>query len=187
MRISNALDMRMNTSPDYCSAKRIFEIREARIDPKYPYVEGYAVVFDKFSVDLGGFREIIHKGAITEELVRNSDIFCRLNHEDLFIYARSNKGKGDLQLTLDDKGLKYKFMIPDIYYGETLQWFVYRGDLCKSSFAFGLDVNPDNEFWEWDENQQTAIRHIYHIDALYDVSPVWVPAYNDTCCYLSEK
>lgn len=42
-------------------------------------VQGYAVVFESESENIG-WREIIHKGAITEETIKNSDVFAKFNH-----------------------------------------------------------------------------------------------------------
>ena len=67
-------------------------------------IQGYAVVFDSESEDIGWI-EIIHKGAITQELVDNCDVFAKFNHNDDKILARSNHGKGSLKLTVDDKGV----------------------------------------------------------------------------------
>ena len=50
-------------------------------------VEGYAVVFESMSENLG-FYEIIHRGAITQETIDNSDILCKFNHNDEKVLAR---------------------------------------------------------------------------------------------------
>ena len=61
-------------------------------------VEGYAVVFNSESRDLGGFVEIIEPRAL-EGVLEQSDILCLLNHnEDKGVLARSNKGTGTLEL-----------------------------------------------------------------------------------------
>nr|DAV01280.1 MAG TPA: prohead serine protease [Caudoviricetes sp.] len=55
-------------------------------------VEGYAVVFDSLSNDLGGFNEIISRNAL-DGVLEKSDVFCLLNHDNSRgILARSNKG-----------------------------------------------------------------------------------------------
>ncbi len=42
-------------------------------------VEGYAIVFNSESRDLGGFTEVIEPTAL-EGVLDNSDILCLLNH-----------------------------------------------------------------------------------------------------------
>ena len=42
-------------------------------------VEGYAIVFNSESKDLGGFTEIIEPAAI-DGILEKSDILCLLNH-----------------------------------------------------------------------------------------------------------
>ena len=52
-------------------------------------VEGYALVFNKESNDLGGFTEVIEPTAL-ENVLEKSDILCLLNHnEDRGVLARS--------------------------------------------------------------------------------------------------
>ena len=54
-------------------------------------VSGYAVKFDEPSQYMG-FTEYIKKAAITEELIMESDIFARLNHDENTVLARSRYG-----------------------------------------------------------------------------------------------
>ncbi|MDE5830689.1 MAG: HK97 family phage prohead protease, partial [Clostridia bacterium] len=68
-------------------------------------VEGYAVVFESESENIG-WREIIHKGAITEETIKNSDIFAKFNHDSNKILARSKYGNGSLLIEVDDNGVR---------------------------------------------------------------------------------
>ena len=142
------------------------------------HVEGYAIVFDSLSVDLG-FYETIERGAITQELLDNSDVFALLNHDDDKVLARSNKGVGSLKLTLDERGLKYEFDAADTQLGNDLLEYLKRGEISTSSFAFALNYNdPDAETWERKNGKN--YRTIHKIAYLHDVSPVWNAAYAAT-------
>lgn len=144
-------------------------------------VEGYAVVFNTMSEDIG-FREVIHDGAITEETIKNSDIYACLNHDEDKILARSKNGKGSLILELDPIGLRYLFEAPRTVWGDELIEHLNRGEINASSFAFTVDKNdPTAEKWT-KESDGTLRRDIYKIERLYDVSPVYSPAYNATSC-----
>lgn len=142
-------------------------------------VEGYAVVFDSWSENLG-FYEKIHRGAITEETINNSDIFCKFNHSDDKILARSKYGTGSLLLEVDEVGVRYLFEAPHTQLGDELLEHLKRGDITSSSFAFTVSSEPNSERW-YKENG-ILYREIYKIDRLYDVSPVWSPAYEATTC-----
>lgn len=60
------------------------EIRKAEIKSASDgrTVSGYAVRFESESVNMG-FVEIIHRGAITEDTIKASDVFALLNHEKI--------------------------------------------------------------------------------------------------------
>lgn len=149
------------------------EVEEERI------IEGYAIIFNQLSEDLGGFREMIMSEAVTEELINNSDIYYLYNHCDNSIpLARCNHGQGSLELTIDSKGLKYRFNCINSEFYE----LVKRGDLDKSSFAFSLPKDGSGEIWE-KSSEYNYIRKITKIEQLYDCSAVLVPAYSATELY----
>ena len=140
------------------------------------HIEGYAIVFNSLSNDLGGFREIIEQGAITEELIKNSDILCLMNHDiKRGVLARSYQGRGSLKLDIDEHGLHYSFEAPKTALGDEVLEGIRRGDISKCSFAFVC--GEDN--WTKDENGE-YIRHVKKIKNLYDVSLVYHPAYDET-------
>lgn len=140
-------------------------------------VEGYAIVFNSQSEDLG-FREIIAPSAVTEDTINTSDVFCLFNHNPEKVLARSKYGKGSLSLTLDDRGLKYSFEVPNTELGNELLEHVRRGEIDGSSFAFIVSTDDGSEVWE--NINGTTYRTINKIECLCDVSPVWTPAYSAT-------
>lgn len=149
------------------------EVEEERI------IEGYAIVFNELSEDLGGFREMIMSEAVNEDLINNSDIYYLYNHCDNSTpLARSNHGSGSLELTVDSKGLKYRFNCINSEFYE----LVKRGDLDKSSFAFSLPKDGSGEIWE-KNTEYNYVRKIVKIEQLFDCSAVLVPAYSQTELY----
>lgn len=143
-------------------------------------VDGYGCIFDSPSQNIGWI-EVIHKGAITEDTINNSDILCRFNHSDEKVLARSKNGKGSLLLEVDDKGLRYMFQAPNTALGDELLEYLHRGDISSSSFAFTIDKS-DSTAERWYKKDGVIYRDIYKIDKLYDVAPVFNPAYEATTC-----
>lgn len=142
-------------------------------------VKGYGAVFESESQNIGWI-EIIHRGAITEDTIKNSDVFAKFNHDDNKVLARSKNGEGSLKLSVDDNGLLYEFEAPKTTLGDELLEYLQRGDLTQSSFAFTVSKDKDSE--RWYKKGDTIYRDIYKIDKLFDVSPVFQPAYNSTTC-----
>lgn len=142
-------------------------------------VTGMAVVFDSDSENIG-FIERIHPEAITDETISRSDVLAKFNHDDNKVLARSKYGKGSLKLTVDSRGLSYEFDAPHTALGDELLEYLTRGDISASSFAFTIPKEEGAE--KWTKRNGTIYRDIYKIDRLYDVSPVFNPAYNATTC-----
>lgn len=157
------------------------EIRnvESKYNINERMVEGYATVFDSPSENIGWI-ETIHKGAITEDTIKRSDVFAKFNHSDDKVLARSNHGEGSLLLEVDNIGLRYMFEAPQTALGDELLEYLKRGDLNQSSFAF--TVSKDEGAERWYKKDGVIYRDIYKIDELFDVSPVFQPAYNATSC-----
>ena len=147
---------------------------ELRVSTESRLVEGYALLFNTESKDLGGFTEIIEPNALNG-VIERSDVFCLLNHkDDRGILARSKNGSGSLILAVDDTGLKYLFEAPNTSLGDELLEYLKRGDITGSSFAF--TVNTD----VWENKGTSYLRRIKSFDLLFDVSPVFNPAYEET-------
>ena len=135
-------------------------------------VEGYAAVFDSESQDLGGFTEIISRDAFNN-IIEESDVMALLNHDmSRGILARSRYGKGTLELSIDEHGLRYKFEAPHTSLGDETLEYLRRGDITSSSFAFCVGKDA----WEKRDNGK-YLRRILKVDRLFDVSPVYEPAY----------
>lgn len=153
--------------------------RNTTLESSKNKVSGYACVFDKESVNLGGFTEIIHRGAITQETIEKSDIFANLDHDPTYIIARSRNGKGSLKLSVDDIGLYFEFELPQTEKGNEIRSYLERDEITQCSFCFSLDVN-DKESQKWSIRNNTQYREIYKIDKLYDIALVFQPAYEQT-------
>lgn len=145
------------------------------VDDDSRKIEGYAIVFNSLSHDLGGFREIISPDAI-EGVLERSCILALLNHdESRGVLARYRDGTGSLELTVDEKGLKYRFEAPHTQLGDELVEGIKRGDITTSSFAFTIAEE------EWCQNENGEhIRTIKKFEQLFDISPVYREAYGDT-------
>lgn len=130
-------------------------------------VEGYASVFNSMSEDLGGFREIILPGAFSNVL--DNDVRALYNHDSNYLLARTTSGT--LELKEDDKGLYYRFEMPNTSYGNDMLELFRRGDLSQSSFGFTVEKDS----WRMEEGQH--VRYIERVGSLFDVSPVVYPAY----------
>lgn len=142
-------------------------------------VKGRAVVFDSWSEDLGGFREKIDPRAL-DGVIERSDIFALMDHDRRRgILGRCKRGdQVSLRLNVTDEGLDYEFEAPETALGNELLSCLERGEIDGSSFAF--TVLEDR----WERNGDAYERTITKIDELYDVSPVYSPAYSQTTCDL---
>ena len=140
-------------------------------------VSGYAIRFMEDSVDLGGFIERIHPEAISIDQIRNSDIFAFFNHDDEKVLGRT--GAGTLKLDLREDGLYYEIDVPDTGAGNERLEQIKRGEMYGTSFAFSLPIDDSGDVWSRDADGN-IIRDIMNIEHLYEISPVFSPAYPTT-------
>ena len=137
-------------------------------------ITGYAALYNEFSEDLGGFREIIRPGAFRSVLASDPDIRALVNHDTGRVIGRTRSGT--LTLNEDDAGLAFSVDLPPTPEGNALYTSVTRGDITGASFAFNLDFEDYNVFFQGDE----LIREIRNFSHLYEVSVVTFPAYQAT-------
>ena len=141
-------------------------------------IRGYAAVFESESQDLGGFVEIVERGAFDDVMRSNPDVFGKYNHERVIGRTTS----GTMRLTVDERGLRYEIDPPRS--AADVVELIERGDVRGSSFAFRS--KPADESWTRDANGR-MIRRIKKFSFLGDAGPVDTPAYLATETYVSKR
>lgn len=157
------------------------EYREINLDipqEETRTISGKCVCFESWSEDLG-FRELIHAGAITQDIILSSDIIANYQHDDNKMLARCKNGQGTLNLELREDGLYMSFEAPQTPLGDEILYHLRAGNLNAMSFCFSM---PDEgESQRWYKNEEGVLcREINKIGALYDVAIVQRPAYSAT-------
>ncbi len=184
---ANQLVRRMNAededrSYDMEIERRLMEFEsedELVIEPRQngqAAIVGYAAVYNRLSLDLGGFREEILPGAFDRILNRQrgkADVVALYNHDINIVLGRTSSGT--LELSSDEKGLRY-VVTPPASRQDVID-LIARRDVRGSSFAFTVDKSGER-FRQTDEGK--TIRQIREIKVLYDVGPVVTPAYPDS-------
>ena len=132
---------------------------------------GYAAVFGKRSVDLGGFVEVIQKGAFAKSM--GDDIRALIDHEGIAIARTEN---GTLSLKEDNTGLRVEIDPADTTAGNDIRKSVERGDVDQMSFGFR--VREGGQIFSEDEDGM-ILRTLTDV-ILREVSIVTFPAYPDT-------
>jgi HK97 family phage prohead protease len=139
-----------------------------------PVIRGYAVVYDRLSLDLGGFRERILPGAFDKMLAKSGkrDLVSYFNHDPNLLLGRESSGT--LRVFSDDKGVGFE-VSPPATRADVME-LVTRRDVKGASFAF--TVEKGGEAWASDERGGT-IREIREAQ-MYELGPVVTPAYPST-------
>jgi HK97 family phage prohead protease len=157
----------------------ITELR-AITEPSSRTIKGTAIVFNTESVDLGGFKEIILPGAITQELINRSDVVMQYQHNGMNVpLARSKNGVGTLKITVTETGVDFEFEAKDTALGNEVLAAIKVGDLSACSFMFRVAENGC--VWLKVTNEM-YLRTISGIDLIKDLSIVIDPAYVETNC-----
>ena len=141
-------------------------------------IRGYAAVFESESQDLGGFVEIVERGAFDEVMSSNPDVFGKYNHTQVI----GRTSSGTMRLMVDERGLRYEIDPPRS--AAAVVELIERGDVRGSSFAFRS--RPADETWSRDANGR-MIRRIKKFSFLGDAGPVDTPAYMATETYVSKR
>ena len=166
------------------------EIREGVEGENKRTISGYAILFDTPSAVLyedGNMevREVISKRAVTEDFLRQQDIKMTMFHDRQLILARSNRGEGSLSYSVDDKGVRFEFEVPNTCDGDKAFELVKRGDICGCSFMFStyygdkdyVDVEVKRE-----NGRECATNTVLAFTGIYDFTLAADPAYPDTSC-----
>lgn len=154
----------------------VAEIRDSGDKDSLFTVRGHAAVFDKWSLDLGGFREKIAPSAFDNVIRNDPTVFLLWDHDTLRLLA-STKSK-NLDLRLDPQGLHYWGRVADTSYARDLRVLMERGDINESSFAF--TVKRDEWLITGEGDDEQVERTILEIGDLFDVTVTAMGAYPQT-------
>jgi uncharacterized protein len=133
---------------------------------------GYAIVFNKLSLNLGGFQEQIDPAAIDRTLNEAADVRALVDHDSAKIIGRTRAGT--LSLQKDKTGLRFVIEPDtDISYARDIMLAVKRGDVTGMSFGFRTLED------DWDYDRIVPLRTVLDME-IREVSVVTFPAYPDT-------
>ncbi|KKN06773.1 hypothetical protein LCGC14_1073790 [marine sediment metagenome] len=155
--------------------RRILTVEDMELrvtDGDNPKIIGYVAKFGRWSLDLGGFKEKIRKGAFDEALEK-SDVRALKNHDPNLLLGRM--ASGTLELKTNSVGLISEIDPPNTTTGKDTIEEIRRKDITGMSFSF----TTAEDDWKYLEDGSVE-RTIIKIGELFDVGPVTYPAYPDT-------
>jgi len=160
----------------------VFGVRSNNLTPYSSYREVY---------------EVMEPGCISDELLRESDIVLNLNHSNKVtdILGRFRNTENDtLKLTKNLRDIGCECDVAETSAGNDALVLIKRGDITGMSFAFEDDredsengVSYERMKNEDHDGKEVWVRHVKRITALYDVSIVTHPAYEQTSVATREQ
>ena len=178
------------------------KLREGEDGQPGRIVEGRAIVFGVRSRNLTPWSssrvvyEVLEPGCITNEMLTRQDVVYNLNHSNKVtdILGRYRNSDADtLKLTLRGDGVDNRCELPNTSAANDTLELLKRGDITGQSFAFEDDWEDTENGVSYERTNDTEngkevwIRHVKRITALYDVSIVTHPAYEQTSVATREQ
>lgn len=115
-------------------------VREDGTAEESRIITGTAIVFNRESEVLDDwgerFVEVIKPEAATMEFLNSQDIKLNLLHERDMTFGRSNKGNGNLKLSVGSKGVNFEIDVPKCDIGDRALELVRAGVYSGCSFEF---------------------------------------------------
>lgn len=159
-------------------------------------IAGRPIIFGVRSVNLTPWSdrrevyEVLEPGCITKELLEQSDVVLNTNHRSdvsCILGRYRNTDKDTLKLELRADGIDCESDLPNTSTANDALELIKRGDIDGMSFAFEDDWEDSENgvSYERMKNEETGnkeiwVRHVKRITAIYDVSIVTHPAYEQT-------
>jgi HK97 family phage prohead protease len=142
-------------------------------------LSGYAALYGRPSVNLGGFVETLAPGAFRSTVQRinrgEHDLFLLTEHTQQNVLARVSAG--NLRVEEDSVGLRFTVDLPDTQLGRDVRELVARKVLRGMSFSFALIRDT------WPERGKRVVHDL----TAYEISIVSTPAYPTTSVMVSRS
>jgi HK97 family phage prohead protease len=155
--------------------RRVCEVGDLRVESRgvSRVIRGYAIVFDRLSENLGGFRERIAPAAVDRTISESVDLRALVDHDSSKIIGRISAGT--LRIEKDGHGLRVEIDPPDTTVGHDIVESIRRRDTTGMSFSFRTMAKGD----DWDFSTEPPTRTVTDM-LVREVSPVTFPAYSQT-------
>lgn len=102
-----------------------------------PRIDARAIVFNSWSVDLGGFRERLLPGSVNPE----ADMLALFDHNTSMVLGRTSAGT--MEVRSDDQGFSFTAYPPNTTWANDLRESMARGDIKGCSFRMMVE----EDFW----------------------------------------
>lgn len=154
------------------------EVRDSGAGGGVYTVTGHAAVFNRWSLDLGGFRERIKKGAFDNVLSTDPHVLHLWDHDTARALSSTRSKTYPLELSVDPRGLRYYSKVAPTSYSDDLRVLLDGGVIDQSSFAF--TVKQDEWRIREEDGVEVVERTIQEVEQLYDVTTCAMGAYPTT-------
>jgi HK97 family phage prohead protease len=154
------------------------EVRDSGAGEGQFTVKGHGAVFNRKSLDLGGFQEIIDPAFFDDVLDRNPDVHMLWDHDTRLALARTYSSKYQLELRTDQRGLHYWARVAPTTFAADLRVLMDGGVIDQASFAFTVDEDA----WEIKtiSGVEVVVRRLMKARDLFDVTITAQGAYPQT-------
>lgn len=109
-----------------------------------PRIDGRAILFDSWSVDLGGFKERMVPGSVTLD----ADLLALFDHATDKVLGRTSAGT--MEVRQDQIGVAFTAYPPETTWAKDLQVSMTRGDIKGCSYR--MMVEEDKWYLDMDGN-----------------------------------
>ena len=161
------------------------EVRDSGAGSGIYTVKGHAAVFDKWSLDLGGFRERVAREAFDDVLSKNPHVLHLWDHDTSKALSSTRSKEYPLELRVDPAGLRFYSKVAPTSYASDLRILLESGVVDQASFAFTVAKD------EWriteDEAGERVERTILEVAELFDVTTCAMGAYPTTDSVLATR
>ncbi len=140
-------------------------------------IKGLASVYNKWSLDLGGFRERILPGAFDRVLSEDPHVLHTWDHDTARALSSTRSKKYPLELkSIPKEGLGFYSRVAPTTDAQNLRILMEGDVIDQSSFAFTVE---DAE-WRFLEEEDMIERDIKEVAGLFDVTTCAMGAYPQT-------
>lgn len=166
----------MSSNIETRTFSRKLEVRNVK---KNGYLEqglqGYAAVYGVESRDMGGWKEVLVRGAFKQSLGKKLDVRLLFQHRSDSVLARETAG--NLILREDNEGLYFEADLIDTQFNRDVVANVRSRNL--DAMSFGMPYDSVKTKWDRSADGKTAIRNVIQADVV-EISVVTWPAYEET-------